>query len=194
MEGFISNFCALDTVLILLLYKAVTLSNRKAALLSWLEDSDLLELVAVVNSVIREEKYLWVEQEFPYNLESQRQWFEKNKAAGERTLVARVDDELVGAARLLPLTGKRAHVAEMAIYIADRYRNCGLGTALINELVDVARKVGFEIVQLSSFSTNGRAIHVYTKCGFKTCGKFMRCVKFKDGSFADLILMELFLT
>ena len=172
--------------------KTVTLNNGQTASLSWLEATDLLELVEVLNSVIREKTYLLMDQEIT-DLDSEPEWFEKSRAAGMRDLVAKVDGKIVGAASMSVFKGKQAHVAEFAIYIAKGFRNCGLGTILINELIDVARKSGVKIIQISAFSTNKRAVHVYKKCGFKECGKLTHDIKFIDGTYADRILMELLL-
>jgi L-amino acid N-acyltransferase YncA len=168
------------------------LNNGQAASLSWLEEKDLPELVEVLNSVIREKTYLLMDQEIT-DLNSEREWFQKSTEAGRRILVARVDSKLVGAASMSVFKGKQAHVAQFGIYIAKGFRNRGLGTILINELIDVARKSGVEVVQISAFSTNKRAVHVYQKCGFKKCGKLTRDVKFADGTYADRIMMELLL-
>jgi L-amino acid N-acyltransferase YncA len=170
----------------------VTLKNGQTASLSWLEEGDLPEVMEAINSVIREKKYLFMDKEIA-DLESERQWFEKSKEAGMLSLVARVDGKVIAGAGLSPFTGKRAHVAELGIYILKSYRNHGLGTLLIKEFIEVARKSRFEIIQLSAFSTNKRAMHVYRKCGFKECGKLTRDIKFSDGTYADRILMELLL-
>ena len=175
-----------------MLYKTLNLNDGQAASLSWLEEDDLPEVMEALNSVIREGKYLLMNKEIP-NLESERQWFKGAKEKGVRSFVARVEGKVVGGAGLEPFTDKRAHVAELGIYILKSYRNCGLGTILIKEFIEVAKKSGFEIVQLSAFSTNKRAMHVYRKCGFKKCGKLTRDIKFSDGTYADRIMMEFLL-
>jgi len=109
-------------------------------------------------------------------------------------LVARVDGKLVGGASIHPRTEKRAHVAEYGIYIREGYRDSGLGTALTRELIETAKKQRLEILQLSVYATNKRAFHVYKKCGFRECGKLTRGIKFLDGTYTDIILMELPLT
>ena len=67
----------------------------------------------------------------------------------------------------------------------------GLGTELTKTFIEIARKSRFEIIQLSVYTTNERAFHVYKKCGFKECGKLTHDVKFADGTYADRVLMEL---
>jgi len=107
-----------------------------------------------------------------------------------RSLVVRVDGKVVGSAGMTPFTGKRAHVAEFGISIVESHRNMGLGTLILKEFIEIAKKSHFETIQLSAFSNNKRAVHVYRKCGFKKCGKLKRDIKFADGTYADRILME----
>lgn len=108
-------------------------------------------------------------------------------------LVARVEGKVIGGASIHPHTDKRVHVAEFGIYICDGYRNLGLGTALTETFIKIARKHGFEILQLSVYATNKRAFHVYKKCGYKECGRLTRDIKFPNGTYTDRILMELLL-
>ena len=161
--------------------------------MSWLEEADFPEVVAAVNSVIREDKYLLSFHEIT-DLESERTWFQQAKEAGMRYLVARANDKVVGGANLMPFNGKRAHIAEFGVYILKTHRNLGLGTIILEEFIEVARNSGYQALQLSTFSTNRRAIHVYKKCGFKKCGKLSRDIKFADGTYANRVIMELLLT
>ena len=170
----------------------MNLKNGQTASLSWLEEDDLPEAMKALNSVIREGKYLLMNKEIP-DLDSERHLFEGAKEKRMRSLVVRVDGKVVGGAGLSPFADKRAHVAELGIYIHKSYRNCGLGTIVIKEFIEVAKRSGFEILQLSAFSTNKRAMHVYRKCGFKKCGKLTRDIKFANGTYADRVMMELLL-
>ena len=167
----------------------MALKNGQTACLSWLAEADLADVVAAVNSVIREDKYLLADKEIT-SLDSERRWFQMAEASGMRYLVTKVDGKVVGGANLMPLKGKRAHIAEFGVFVIKSHRNLGLGTALLREFIAVARKSGFQIIQLSAFSNNRRALHVYRKCGFKRCGKLTRDIKFADGTFADRVMME----
>jgi len=173
----------------LLAYKDACLKNGQTVSLSWLEFGDLSEVMEAINSVIQEDKYLLMDMEIT-DLESERRWFRESQIIGTRSLVARVDGKVVGGAGLTPFTGKRAHIAEFGIYIVKSHRDMGLGTLILKEFIEIAKKSQFETIQLSAFSNNKRAIHVYRKCGFKKCGKLTSDIKFADGSYADRILME----
>lgn len=134
--------------------------------LSWLEEDDLPEVAEALNSVVREEIYLLMDKEIT-DVQTERMWFWEGKETGMHYLVARINGKVIGGASLTPFTCKRAHIAELGIYIIKNHRSLGLGTILIRELIDVARESRFEIIQLSAFSNNKRAMHVYRKCGFK---------------------------
>ena len=171
-------------------YKSVALKNGQTAKLNWLKEGDLPEVVDALNSVIREDKYLLIVNEIK-DLPSELEWFRGAEAAGMRYLVARVNGKVVGGASLTPFKGKRSHIAEFGIYIIESHRDLGIGTVLTKELIEAARSSRYETLQLSTFSSNKRALHVYKKCGFKRCGKLTHEIKFQDGTYADRILMEL---
>jgi L-amino acid N-acyltransferase YncA len=173
-----------------MIYKTVSLSDGRTAALDWLSGENLPEVVEALNSVIREGKYLFMNNEIA-DMEEERKWFERSTKEGMRYLVARVGNRVVGGASIHPHTEKRAHVAEFGIFIREGYRDVGLGTILTRTLAEVAKEQGFEILQLSVYATNARAFHVYKKCGYKECGKLTRDIKFSDGTYTDRILMEL---
>jgi RimJ/RimL family protein N-acetyltransferase len=173
-----------------MVYRTVKLKDGQTAELDWLKAEDLPEVVEVLNSIIREGKYLFLNNEIT-DMEEERKWFERSSKAGMLYLVARVDSKLVGGASIHPRTDKRAHTAEFGIYIRDSYRNLGLGTMLTRVFIEIAKKRGIEILQLSVHATNERAFHVYKKCGYRECGRLTRDVKFLDGTYTDRILMEL---
>jgi len=175
-----------------MVYKTIKLRDGRTATLDWLKKEDLPELVEALNSVIREGKYLFMNNEIT-DMEEEQRWFERGRKEGVLYLVARVDGKLVGGASIHPHTEKRAHVAEFGIFIRRGYRNLGLGTAMVKTFIEIAKKHGFEILQLSVHATNKRAFRVYKKCGYKECGKLTRDVKFLDGTYTDRILMELLL-
>ncbi len=172
-----------------MVYKTVKLKDGQTAEFDWLKEEDLPEVVDALNSVIREGRYLFMNNEIT-DMEEERKWFERSTKDGMLYLTARVEGKMVGGASIHPRTEKRSHVAEFGIYIRDGYRNLGLGTTLTLMFIDIAKEHGFEILQLSVHATNERAFHVYKKCGYKECGRLTRDVKFLDGTYTDRILME----
>jgi len=176
-----------------MVHKIVKLKDGRTATLDWLKEEDLPELVDALNSVIREGKFLFMNNEI-IDMEEERKWFQRSLKSGMIYLAASIDGKIVGGASIHPFTDKRSHVAEFGIFIRDGYRNDGLGSELTRTFVDIAKEHRFEILQLSVYATNERALHVYKKCGYKECGRLARDIKFLDGSYTDRILMELPLT
>jgi L-amino acid N-acyltransferase YncA len=174
-----------------MVYRTLTLKNGKTATLEWLKEKDLPEVVRALNSVIIENRYL-LNTEI-VDMQEERKWFTRNQKQGMLYLIARVDTRVIGGASLLPQKHKSAHVAEYGIFICKNYRNQGLGTKLTKIFVEIAKKKGFEIIQLSVYATNNRAFNVYKKCGFRECGRYTNDIKFTNGTFTDRILMELLL-
>jgi RimJ/RimL family protein N-acetyltransferase len=174
----------------MMVYKTVELTDGRKATLDWLTKEDALEIVEVLNEVIKEGRYLFLNDPIT-DMEKQLEWFEQRTKEGMLYLTARVDGELVGGATLNPKTDKHRHIASYGIFIGKNHRNLGLGTLLTREFVEIARKREFEILQLTVYATNERAFHVYKKCGFKEAGRWTRGVKFLDGTYTDEIIMEL---
>ncbi len=173
-----------------MVFKTLKLGDGRTATLDWLKQEDLPEVVDTLNSVIREGKFLFMNNEIT-DMEEERKWFERSVKAGMQYLVARVDRRVVGGASIHRRTDKRAHTAEYGIFIRNGYRGLGLGTMLTKTFVEIAKENGLEILQLSVHASNKMAFHVYRKCGYKKCGKLTRDVKFLDGTYTDRVLMEL---
>jgi RimJ/RimL family protein N-acetyltransferase len=168
------------------------LTDCRKATLNWLKKEDMPEVTKVLNDVIKEGIYLFMNNEIT-DVGQQLEWFEHRTKEGMRYLVARVEGKVVGGASIHPKSDKHAHIASYGVFIHKDYRNLGLGTALTKELIEIAKKMELEILQLSVYSTNKRAINVYQKCGFKEAGRLKNGIKFSDGTYSDEIIMELHL-
>ena len=86
---------------------------------------------------------------------------------------------------------KVRHRASLGIAVVQEYWNTGLGTVLINGAIDLARKAGYEQLELGVFSDNSSALHLYQKLGFQEVGRMPNAFKLPDGSYADEIMMVL---
>jgi L-amino acid N-acyltransferase YncA len=77
------------------------LKDGRTAELDWLKEDDLPDVVEALNSVIREGKYLFMNNEIT-DMEEERQWFERSMKTGMLYLVARVDGKVAGGASIRP--------------------------------------------------------------------------------------------
>lgn len=84
------------------------------------------------------------------------------------------------------------HKAELGITVHDHYQNMGIGTALLNHVIKVARMKKLRKVWLHVSTANDRAIHMYKKAGFVTERKLCKesCV---NDEYRDEYTMALFL-
>jgi putative acetyltransferase len=84
------------------------------------------------------------------------------------------------------------HKAELGIAVHDDYQNLGLGTVMLNHLLDIARRKLLKKVYLLVNTDNERAIRVYEKCGFQIEAK-LKMEHYSGGHFGDDYRMAIFL-
>jgi L-amino acid N-acyltransferase YncA len=84
------------------------------------------------------------------------------------------------------------HKAEQGITVHDNYQNMGIGTALLNHLLDIARMKKLRKVCLLVNTDNDKAVHMYKKAGFEIEGKLCQEIYFK-GKYGDAYRMAIFL-
>lgn len=109
-------------------------------------------------------------------------------------LIARNGEEIIGTADYSVFPKKRmSHRGEFGISVGKAYWNCGVGTKLLERILDFAKNTAkSEIVSLEVRSDNRAAIHLYEKFGFQKIGTFKGFFKI-SGELVDYDLMELFL-
>jgi ribosomal protein S18 acetylase RimI-like enzyme len=77
--------------------------------------------------------------------------------------------------------------------VHDDYQNMGIGTALLNHLISVARLKKLSKVWLHVSTDNDRAIHIYKKAGFTIEGKLCK-ESYINGKYRDEYSMALVLS
>jgi len=120
----------------------------------------------------------------PYNMprgsHSQNDaWFERNvQRSGRRyfSIVRREDGRLIGVISLRGIKkATRPTWARLGITLGAEFVEQGCGTEALALFLDYFfADLGFDLMKLDVGAFNGRAIHVYEKCGFETVEKFYR--------------------
>lgn len=105
-------------------------------------------------------------------------------------LVIEVDDQIIGMANLAGLDqNKQKHVAEIGISIIKEYWGVGIGSFLLEALLDYAEEAGLRVLTLEVVVENERAIHLYERFGFEKKGRLSQ--RLKDGyRYLDTYIME----
>ena len=105
-------------------------------------------------------------------------------------LVAEVGGNIVGDATLHRRTfGWTSHVGKVRLVIDRDYRGKGLGTVLIEELIDIAKKAGLEQLVAELMSDQTGALSAFKRLGFEKEAVFFNYVKDQMGEERNLVVM-----
>jgi RimJ/RimL family protein N-acetyltransferase len=155
--------------------------------------SDAAALLKYAHDVMSEPRVLFTEWDEIDQSEDAESKFIQHAidAAGELLLIAEVESQIVGALNFATYAKrKRAHGGEFGMSVKRPWRDKGIGRLMLTALLEWAREQKtIEQIELSVFSRNGRAIHLYRALGFQEQGRLHKAIKFGDGSYDDLILM-----
>ena len=110
-------------------------------------------------------------------------------AIGEdHLLLALEDDErLVGCLGLHP--ARADGVLDLGMWLLAPARGRGGGRALVRAALDHAQTIGAHKVQLEVFPDNGRAISLYSGCGFEIEGVRRSHYRRPDGTLRSAVMM-----
>jgi RimJ/RimL family protein N-acetyltransferase len=113
---------------------------------------------------------------------------------GSIMIVAFDEGELIGTGAVSVVSGKPrfAHRREIAISVRKDYWGKGIGTGIMNILMDFAKKSGAEVLELEVRSDNEAAISLYKKFGFEKIGTNEKFFKI-NGEFFAADYMNLYL-
>ena len=116
------------------------------------------------------------------------------QSLGEAYLVAEINGQVVGFARLQPFRGGPgyAHTQELTIHLSPSARGNGLGRALLAELENHARRSAIVSLIAAISAENDTALAFHRRQGFEQCGTVPRAGR-KFDRFIDLVLMQKFL-
>jgi len=153
------------------------------------EERDVDDLI----EVFQQPKCVYGTLLFPYR--SPKEASEGLLATGRDTfkLVAVVEEEgrprAVGMLELRRGQNRRVHAAALFMLVHDRYQGRGIGTRLVDACLDLAKGwLQITRIELTVFTDNAAAIHLYEKFGFQKEGT-MRKYAWRNGEYADVEAM-----
>ncbi|ACB95976.1 GNAT family N-acetyltransferase [Beijerinckia indica] len=125
----------------------------------------------------------------PYqNSELTKRWLESQGPNG-LNIVAVLEGNIIGVAGFKCFPGRRSHAAELGMGVHDDHQKRGVGTALLKEVIDAADNwFGVRRLELTVYTDNEQAIHLYKKFGFETEGT-LRAYAFRAGCYANALYM-----
>ncbi|MGM0902254.1 MAG: N-acetyltransferase family protein [Bacillota bacterium] len=126
-------------------------------------------------------------------IEQREQWFYK---FGNQypLIVADVNGEIAGYCGITPYNAKEAYAktVEISIYLSDKHRGKGIGNALMKNIINQARELGYHTIIAGITEGNDASVRLHEKYGFEFAGK-LKEVGFKFGEWQNVLYLQLLL-
>lgn len=132
----------------------------------------------------------------PRSLAAQQDWLERHQGAHPAVVAVDGgpgddDGQVLGFGSLSPFRNRPAYATtvEDSVYVDAAARGRGVGRAVLEELLRLARHHGFHAVMARIASDNGPSLAVHRACGFETVG-VEREVGRKHGRWLDVVELQ----
>lgn len=107
------------------------------------------------------------------------------------SFVAVIEKQVEGWIALSQVSKREVYrgVGEISVYISDSARGQGLGTVLMEKMIQESEKVGYWTLQSSIFERNQSSIALHSKVGFQVVGIREKIAQ-RDGEWQNTAIME----
>jgi len=106
-------------------------------------------------------------------------------------LLALVRDRIVGQATLHFGKGPKRHLGEVRIFLSRDFRQRGLGSKMLNALIDLARKQNLHTLIAEIVIDQTRVIKAFQRLGFTLRATFDDYFMLPDGDTRDVVVLML---
>jgi RimJ/RimL family protein N-acetyltransferase len=167
----------------------VTLKDGREVRLRFLTADDKEKLFRMFSSM-SEKALEW--SGAPYTMDIILRWI--NNIQNLIPLVAEYHNRIVGYAVIAksPFPRKKG-IADFAVYLHQDFHNVGLGTAMTERLLQLAKNEKMHRIELTVVKENKTAIRLYEKFGFQIEGLSKDAFYGQDGKYHDIVNMGLIL-
>ncbi len=171
-------------------YDTFTAKDGRKVILRKIRWEDLDDCIEFINSLVEEGADILRDTKVARDEEAD--WLGNRLARIEKGqqigVVAEVDGKLVANSEVEKGISYMSHLGYLGIGIKKGYRGIGIGTRLIQTLINESKKARLETLVLHVFDANETAKALYRKMGFKDAGRIPKGIH-KDGKYMDLIRM-----
>src|SRR5512137_1025513 len=148
--------------------KMTTLPNGLHATVRLLNAADRDGLLALFGCATKDDLQYF--RDDVTNRELVSSWAEHVDVHRVVPLVALVGDRIVGQGTLHRGRGYNRHVAEVRIFVCREFRGRGVGTVLIQGIIDVAKLIGLHHVFTLGVSSKPNEVRAFEGMGFRMEG------------------------
>jgi len=170
--------------------KTLRLKDAKKAMLRPLRADDEKELHELFQGIPERERMF-----IKHRVQDKkviRDWCKKIDYGRNLPLVGLINGKLVGVATLhQQLGGWKRHIGRVSVLVHPAFRGRGLATALITEILDIARRAGLEKVEAEFIGEQEAAVKMFAMLGFRQLVLLEDYVKDMQAISHDYVLMGL---
>jgi len=153
---------------------------------------DLPALLEIINHAILNTTAIYDYE--PREYDQQKTWLDQMFNDGMPVVVAEVDGEVIGYGSyniFRPKIGYKFSV-EHSIYLNEKSRGMGVGSRILESLIQRARESGIHTMIAGIDAANRGSIEFHKKYGFVEKG-YLKEVGYKFDQWLDLVFMQLLL-
>ncbi len=171
--------------------KIVTLTDGVTVHLRPMVSSDLEQLVGLFGHISREDARYFREDVADQAVIAH--WCETLDYARVLPVLAVANGRAVGDASLHFGKGPSRHLAEVRIFLSRDFRRRGLGSRLIEAIIELARKQDVHILSIQLVADQSTEIKAFQKLGFELCCMLEDYFMLPEGDTRDLAVLLLHL-
>jgi L-amino acid N-acyltransferase YncA len=129
----------------------------------------------------------------PIDIGTRKKWFDEHDMHYP-LVTAESHGVVAGYCCISPYSKKTGYskTVELSVYVHRRYREQGIGTALVKDMIMRARRLGYHAIVSSISGSNYESEKLHRKLGFELRG-YMKHLGYKFGEWQDVALYELIL-
>ena len=174
--------------------KTTTLKNGQILAIAHAAVEDAEQLAEFANKIKTESKFITMSEEDGISTANSQMKWVQSTIDNNKTFIfsAKINGKIVGNGNFGAKSNKirLAHRCDMGISVLKEYWNLGIASEIMKEIVSKAKEAKYEQIELHVVDTNESAKYLYTKFGFYETGYIKNGMKYNDGSYAKLILMQ----
>jgi len=173
-------------------YETFVAKDGRKVVLRSIRWEDLDDCIEFINSLVEEGAEIL--RDTKVSRDEEAEWLGSRLARIDKReiidVLAEVDGKMIANSEVEKRSGFMSHVGYLGIAIKSGYRGIGIGTKIMQKLIENSKKAGLKILVLSVQDTNQTAKALYKKMGFREVGRIPKGI-YRNGKYIDLVRMAL---
>ncbi len=155
------------------------------------EIDDLATINGIYNQAIRTRRCTGHMVEFAPS--DRKDWFYDHPADKFPIYVCETDGKIIGYVHISPFKERHAFAGDVEItyYLDFEHQGLGIGSAMMDFMLDKSRELGYEVVIATLLSLNEKSIGLLRKFGFSQWGRLPEIMNMGNGVRCDFLIYGL---